>query len=99
MNKELEIRDFIVGIEYDSPNENQGFFNIRRKVTLIELIDELLLYMNNGHNCPTFPPEANPTISYAWDLNNKDDGDCFHEIQTHLDRLNVTEIKNDQNLK
>ncbi len=27
MNKKLEIRDFIVGIEYDSPNENQGFFN------------------------------------------------------------------------
>ena len=95
MNKELEIRDFIVGIEYDSPNENQGFFNIRRKVTLIELIDELWLYMQKGHNFPTFPPEANPAISYAWDLSNNEDGDCFHEVQTYLDRLNVTEIKND----
>ena len=95
MKKEPDIRDFIVGIEYDSPNENQGFFNIRRKVTMIELIDELWLYMQNGHNCPTFPPEANPTISYAWDLTNKEDGDCYHEIQAHLDRLNGTEIKND----
>jgi len=92
MNKELEIRDFIVGIEYDSPNENQGFFNIRRKVTLPELVEELWLYMQNGHNHPTFPPEANPTISYAWDLKNNEDGDCYHEIQTHLDRLNGTEI-------
>lgn len=92
MKKELDIRDFIVGIEYDSPNENQGFFNIRRKVTLIELIDELWLYMQHGHNCPTFPPEANPTISYAWDLSNNEDGDCYHEIQAHLDRLNGMEI-------
>ena len=93
MNKELDIRDFIVGIEYDSPNENQGSFVIRRKVTLIELIDELWLYMQNGHNCPTFPPEANPTISYAWDLNNAEDGDCYHEIQAHLNRLNGAEIR------
>ena len=92
MNNELEIRDFIVGIEYDSPNENQGFFNIRRKVTLVELIDELWLYMQNGHNCPTFPPEANPTICYAWDLKNNEDGDCYHEIQTYLDRLNGKEV-------
>ena len=93
MNKELDIRDFIVGIEYESPNENQGFFNIRRKVTIPELIDELWLYIQKGHNCPTFPPEANPFISYAWDLNSSEDGDCYHEIKAHLDRLNGTEIK------
>ena len=93
MNNKLAIRDFIVGIEYDSPNENQGFFNIRRKVTLPELVEELWLYMQHGHNFPAFPSEANPTISYAWDLNNKEDGDCYHEIQTHLDRLNGLEIK------
>ena len=94
MDNELDIRDFIVGIEYESPNENQGFFNIRRKVTLIELIEELWLYMQNGHNCPTFPPEANPTISYAWDLNNNDDGDCYHEIITLIDKLNKKRINN-----
>ena len=93
MNKELDIRDFIVGIEYDSPNEHQGFFNIRRKVTIIDLAKELLGYIQNGHHCPTFPPEANPTISYAWDLNNNEDGDCYDEINVHLDRLNGTEIK------
>jgi len=92
MNNESEIRDFIVGIEYDSPNENQGFFNIRRKVTLPELVEELSLYMQHGHNYPTFPPEANPTISYAWDLNNHDDGDCYHEIQAQLDKLNIKVI-------
>ena len=97
MNKELVVRDFIAGIEYDSPNENQGFFNIRRKVTIIELADELNCFIQNGHNCPTFPPEANPTICYVWDLNNKEDGDCYDEIQTHLDRMNGTEKKNDQN--
>ena len=45
MNEELDIRDFIVGIEYDSLDENHGFFDIRRKVTLMELIEELWLYM------------------------------------------------------
>ncbi len=93
MNDELDIRDFIVGIEYDSPDENHGFFNIRRKVTLIELIEELWLYMQNGHNCPTFPPDANPTVSYAWDLSDKEDSDCYLEIQTHLDRLKKREMK------
>jgi len=93
MNKELEIRDFIVGIEYDSPNENQGSFVIRRKVTLFELLDEIQGYMQKGHNCPTFPPEANPCISYAWDLNNSEDGDCFHELIAHLDNLNKNETK------
>ncbi len=93
MNKKLDIRDFIVGIEYDSPNENQGFFNIRRKVTIIDLAKELQEYIQKGHNCPTFPPEANPTISYAWDLNNSEDGDCYYELKVQLDRLNDMKSK------
>ena len=94
MNKETAIRDFIVGIEYDSPYENQGFFNIRRKVTLSELVDELWQYLQNGHHYPTFPPEANPTICYAWDLQNNEDGDCYHEVKAGIDKLNSKESIN-----
>ena len=88
MNKELDIKDFIVGIDYDSSNENQGFFNIRRKVTILDLAKELQEYIQKGPSCPTFPPEANPIISYTWDFNNNEDGDCYDEINDHIDKLN-----------
>ncbi len=32
-------RDFIVGISYDSDEEDKGHFAIRRKVPMTELID------------------------------------------------------------
>ena len=70
-------RDFIVGISYDSEEEDKGHFAIRRCVSIQELITELKGYMKNGHYYPQFPAKANPTIQYAWDLSDKDGGDCY----------------------
>ena len=80
-------RDFIVGISYDSEEEDKGHFAIRRKVPMEELIDEISGFMKNGHHFPQFPKKANPTVQYAWDLSNDDDGDCYHEIVEELDKL------------
>ncbi len=41
MNFHTKVRDFVVGIDYDSIEEDKGYFTIRRKVTLSELITEL----------------------------------------------------------
>ena len=79
-------RDFIVGISYDSEEEDKGHFDIRRKVTLQELIDEISGFMKNGHHFPQFSARANPTVQYAWDLSNKEDGDCYGEIINELDK-------------
>jgi hypothetical protein len=80
-------RDFIVGISYDSEEEDKGHFAIRRKVTMEELISELSGFMKSGHHHPTFPSRANPTVQYAWDLSAKDDGDCYGEIINELDKI------------
>lgn len=83
----IKARDFIVGISYDSEEEDKGHFAIRRKVSINELIDEIKGFMQNGHHYPQFPAIANPTVQYAWDLSDNDDGDCYHEIIQELDKI------------
>ncbi len=87
MTCHLKVRDFLVGIDYDSIEEDKGHLTIRRKVTLNELIEEIKEIMILGSSCPQFPPEAFPTVTYAWDLSNQDDGDCYHEIMDELEEI------------
>ena len=93
MNCLSEVRDFVVGIDYDSIEEDKGYFTIRRKVTLSELIAELKEIMRIGSCYPQFPKEANPTVTYAWDLNDQEDGDCYHEVLKELEKDTKKEVK------
>ena len=88
-----EVRDFVIGIDYESIEEDKGHLTIRRKVTIDELVKEIIEITLNGSTYPQFPPEANPTVTYAWDLNNQEDGDCYHEIMKELDKDNRKELK------
>ena len=92
MSCQTRVRDFVVGIDYDDFYEDRGHLTLRRKVTLTELIEEIKGIILNGSNYPQFPPEANPTITYAWDLNNQEDGDCYHEIMKELEKDNRKEV-------
>ena len=87
-----DIRDFVVGMDYDSMEENNGHMTIRRKVPITELVEEIKTIIQNGSTFPQFPPQANPTITYAWDLNNQEDGDVYHEIMYELEKNNRKEI-------
>ena len=87
------VRDFVVGIDYDSIEEDKGHLTIRRKVTITELIEEIKKIMLIGSRYPQFPPEANPTVTYAWDLDNPEDGDCYHEIILELEKDNRKEVR------
>ena len=87
-----EARDFVVGIDYDDVAEDRGHLTIRRKVPLTELVEEIKSIILNGSNYPQFPPEANPIVTYAWDLNNQEDGDCYHEIMLELEKANIKEV-------
>ena len=80
-------RDFVVGIDYDSIEEDKGHLTIRRKVPITELVEEIKTIILNGSTYPQFPPEANPSVTYAWDLNNQEDGDCYHEVITELENI------------
>ena len=91
MNYSSKVRDFVVGIDYDSIEEDKGHITLRRKVSIEELIEEIKAILLNGSTYPQFPPEANPSITYAWDLSSQDDGDCYHELITELDNLNEKE--------
>jgi hypothetical protein len=83
----------VVGIDYDDFAEDRGHLTILRKVTLTELVEEIKEIMLIGSRFPQFPPEANPTVTYAWDLNNQEDGDCYHEIINELDKINRKEVR------
>jgi hypothetical protein len=85
-------RDFVVGIDYDSVEEDKGHMTIRRKVPITELVEEIKTIILNGSTFPQFPPEANPSVTYAWDLNNQEDGDCYHEIMKELKKDNRKEV-------
>lgn len=81
-----EIRDFVVGIDYEDIAEDRGHLTLRRKVCLNELVEEIKSILQKGSTYPQFPPEANPSVLYAWDMNNLEDGDCYHEIMAEIDR-------------
>ena len=88
-----KVRDFLVGIDYDDFAEDRGHMTIRRKVTITELVEEIKTIILNGSTYPQFPPEANPLVTYVWDLNNQEDGDCYHEVMTELEKHNRKEVK------
>lgn len=90
----FDVRDFLIGIDYDSTEEGRGHFTIRRKVTMPELIEELQGFIKEGHHFPQFPARANPKVTYAWDLNDPEDGDCYGEIINELDKIKTKEKHN-----
>jgi hypothetical protein len=85
-------RDFVVGIDYDSIEEDKGHMTLRRKVSIEELMVEIKSIFLIGSTYPQFPPEANPSITYAWDLTNNDDGDVYHELMIGLEKNNRMEV-------
>ena len=86
------VRDFVIGIDYDSIEEDKGHLTLRRKVPITELVEEIKSIIHNGSTYPQFPPEANPSVTYAWDLDNQEDGDCYHEIMIELEKDNRKEV-------
>ena len=92
MSCQTRVRDFVVGIDYDDFYEDRGHLTLRRKVTLTELVEEIKQIIQFGSRYPQFPAEANPTVTYAWDLNNQEDGDCYHEIMKELEKDNRKEV-------
>ncbi|MFC1784150.1 hypothetical protein ACFL0J_00805 [Candidatus Neomarinimicrobiota bacterium] len=88
MNYHSEVRDFVVGIDYESIEEDKGHLTLRRKATIDELVEEIKGIILNGSHYPQFPPEANPSVTYAWDLNDHEDGDCYHELMVKLHKDN-----------
>ncbi len=92
MNSQYEVRDFLIGIDYDAIDEDKGHMTIRRKVTMAELVEEISAIIQNGSHFPQFPSEANPSVIYAWDLNDQEDGDCYHEVMRELEKDNRKEV-------
>jgi hypothetical protein len=95
MNYSNKVRDFVVGIDYDNPydySDRHSHMTLRRKVVLEELIQELTDILHYGSVYPQFPPEANPSIVYAWDLSSLDDGDIYHELIEQLEKHNRKEL-------
>jgi len=83
-----EVHKYVVGIEYDSPDEDKGFFDIQRRVTLQELAEEVADYLKNGKSSfPPFPPEANAEVWYVWDMDDQEDGDAYPDLMAEIQKL------------
>lgn len=90
MTSHSDNRTLVVGIEYDSPDEDKGFFDIQRKVTISELAWEVGDYLKNGKRSnPAFPARSNPSVLYAWDLNDPENGDIYHELMAEIEKLSI----------
>jgi len=92
--------DYLIGIDYESTEEDKGHMNLRRAVPMSELVEEIKDIIVNGCHYPQFPPEANPEVIYAYDLNEKEDADILGILDNLLnksinkDKRNGTNIEN-----
>ena len=89
VNDDSRVRDFVVGIDYDDRydvNDDRGHMTIRRRVTMEDLIFEIRQIIRVGSYYPQFPPEALPQVTYVWDLSSQENGDCYDEIMSRLER-------------
>ena len=83
-----DVRTYIVGIQYESPDEDKGFFDIQRRVTLQELAEEVADYLKNGKTSfPPFPPEANAEVWYVWNMDDQEDGDAYPDLMAEIQKL------------
>ena len=83
-----EIHTYYVGINYECPDEDKGHFDIRRKVTIQELAEEVSDYLENGKSSyPAFPPDATPEVWYCWSMDDPDDGDAYHDLMAEIEKL------------
>jgi hypothetical protein len=81
-------RRYIVGIRYISKGEDKGYFDIKRTVTLSELAKEIQGYLVHGKTSfPAFSSSADPEVLFAWALDDGEDGDCYPELMTAIDKI------------
>ncbi len=88
-----DVRTYIVGIQYESPDEDKGFFDIQRRVTLQELAEEVADYIKNGKTSfPPFPPDANAEVFYVWDMDDQEDGDAYPDLMAEIQKLPMMKV-------
>jgi len=80
-------KTYLVGIEFDSPYEDGGYFDFKLRATMEELARAVLDIFKQGHSFPTFPPSANPTVLFASELETQENGDCYQELMTAIRKL------------
>ncbi len=81
-------RRYIVGIRYTSKAEDKGYFDIKRTVTITELAKEIQGYLVHGKTSyPAFTAAADPEVLFAWALDDGEDGDCYPELMTAIDKI------------
>ena len=81
------VRNVLVGIDYEDIADDRGHLTLQRKGLLFELIEEIKDIMIFGCRLPQFPPEANPTLAYAYDLDENEDADIYGEISNLLNEV------------
>ncbi len=89
MTCHFEKKRYLVGFECKNPFNDNWYFDIDRTVTLPELAEIVLDIQIKGHRYPAIPPEDRPEVLFVSDLNNQEDGDCYHDLISTIKQLKV----------
>ena len=91
--------DYLIGIDYDSIDEDKGHMTLHRAVPISDLVEEVKDIMLNGCHFPQFTREANPEVIYAYDLNEKEDADILGILDNLLNKSINKEKRNGTNIE
>ncbi|MFQ6605129.1 MAG: hypothetical protein ACE5D8_06190 [Fidelibacterota bacterium] len=90
--RQKEPATYLVGLAYDAPDDDDGYFDFRRRTTLETLAEEIQTILDEGHHQPTFPPQARPRLLFVWNLDDPEDGDCYAAVMERLEEGGRHEI-------
>ncbi|MEE9189747.1 MAG: hypothetical protein V3U16_03150 [Candidatus Neomarinimicrobiota bacterium] len=83
------VRRYIVGIQYNSRDEDKGYFDVQRYTTITELAKEIHGYLVYGKTSyPAFAPDAEPEVLYVWNMDDWEDGDCYPDLMNEIQKNN-----------
>ena len=84
----FEKQMYLVGIQYNSDDENKGYFDIQRFATMVDLAQEVNGYLRNGKSSyPTFSADSRPEILFVWNMDDPWDGDYYPELMNELESI------------
>ena len=66
-------------------------FSFILKNLMIYLRGEILA--NGKSSYPAFPPETNPEVWYAWDMEDPEDGDIYQDLLFEINKINDAKRK------
>lgn len=83
---------YLVGIEYDCPYDDKGFFDMQRPGPLGEIAGEIIGMELHGWSYPVFPPHCDIKILYVMDYANRTSLEPYEELMNQINQHKLKEV-------